>query len=552
MVRVARLLAVLLSPTLGVVDQPLLTRLFSSGNSPSDITSIRAERGQHQAYFAKLHAARKQDGNAVKFGLKARQGEEPEDPEGRAFEVEIKKTSRRENKERRGSQNSRNKAKEKGDDVGKMSRDESQVMEKIEGKDKEDESGTVKMEKAGVVFGWTMLGTIVILMIVVGLSLSKDEAIRTYTIITADNVVAIFLAVLFFQAYDSTLDSLLPKEHKVWVAWLHAVIVLFMAYIIAWRLRDHTGALAIFCAAAAHYSSFCSMHAATTFLEHHFSSQIMWAFVGLLLILVLTGVIFVAMEVFRRRLGKGDEWQERIDDVSNDFGAMAAAVCWSLLVRAMIAGEYHHISTDGEGENEHSATERMLMLVYGLALIPVSAYVVHALSQVKLNPEDNWYYWKNRSIMFVTAFFCMSIAWAFLLWGEWQFEASVGEGGFEITNKVMFAMGATLATAVGILALAQLHKAQGKRFNHVRRVALTAMSLVVGWSWEESFDAAIEVIAEDAKSDACYYKIAIAMGLSSIMIPIYAMYLKPYALQCEEAHEKEDDQEDAEPEASKP
>lgn len=264
---------------------------------------------------------------------------------------------------------------------------------------------------------------------------------------------------------------------------------------------------------------------------------------GVVLIILILGAVFLAAE-FGRRAAKmeDDGWQDKIDDLQNDFGAMAAAVCFSLLVRACIAGEYHHLADDEETEGAHSFTERRNMLIYAVVLVPVAGFGVQQMAtmQARLEAQGRLSYWTKRTIMFFTAFLCMSVAWAFLLWGEWEFDGTGSMGGPVIQNKVHFALAATVVCCVSILGLGQI---SGGALKSSRKVLLTALSLLVGWSWEESFDAAVDSVTEGSKRPGAV-KIGLALSLACVILPVYVWYLKPVAMKYEEELEEADESDD--------
>lgn len=407
---------------------------------------------------------------------------------------------------------------------------------------KEGEGEKPEGDHAGYLFAIGMFGTIVTLAVVFSMASMDNSTVKCYTWASLDNVTAVFVAVLFFQAFDTLLDEwALPDTHKVAVQTLHAVFLLVLAFVLSWQLRKDETNLAIFCAAGAHYVSFASMHAAILFLNHHWSSFVYEVFIGLTIIMLFMGVLYAATEAGRRAAKFEDEgWQDKFDDLQNDFGAMAVAVCWSLLVRACIAGEYHHISADEESEEEHTSAERMTMLIYAIAMIPIAGFSVRMMSSAsaRMEAEGTLTYGKKRAIMFISAVLCMSVAWGFLLWGEWEFDKVKGEGGPEIQGKVYFALTATCLSCLAIIGLGL--SGSSSRGRHERKVLLVALSLLVGWSWEESFDAAVEAVTEET-GHAGRTKIAIALALGCIILPVYAKFLKPIAMKYEEELEAADE-----------
>merc|ERR1719277_671932 len=126
----------------------------------------------------------------------------------------------------------------------------------------------------------------------------------------------------------------------------------------------------------------------------------------------------------------------------------------------------------------------------------------------------------------------MNVAWAVLYWAEWSFFETFYPGEV-IKGRVMFAILSTFAGGLGLIGLSKLPDALGTASNSTKggvksekKVALTALSLVVAWSWELCFDAAVEDMAQGVAHPAGW-KIAATIVLFSIVLPVYAYSLKP-------------------------
>merc|ERR1712107_661890 len=98
-------------------------------------------------------------------------------------------------------------------------------------------------------------------------------------------------------------------------------------------------------------------------------------------------------------------------------------------------------------------------------------------------------YLLKRLCMFGTAFFAMSTAWAFLIWGEWEF---YGHLFAPIFGRVVFAILASLVAAILIMLLGSMKKGHAK----VRTSAIAALSLLSGWAWEACFDEGVDKLVE--------------------------------------------------------
>jgi len=428
--------------------------------------------------------------------------------------------------------------KDKNEEGGKS--EEGEKEEEKEG-GKSEGGEEEETDHAGHIFAVGMMSTIVILASVFGLASSESKQVSGLTWQAIDNVVAIFIAVMYYQAFDELMDfGGIMGHHAVAAAVLHAVVLLALAIYIALLLSARSGKvqLAIFCGCVAHYVSFASMHGSKTIQEEYFSTKKgiaprPWLLLcGLLVLLLCLAALAAVIYQIKKRRGllEKEEWNEKVTDVENDFSAMGFAVAWSLYVRYLICGSYHKL--EGEGSGVTTAFERNLMLAYGVAMLLITAFAVKSMNAVKAREGTS--YTTTRVIMFFTSFFTMSVAWALILWGEWQFIQKMYAGS-PITGRLFFAMICSLIAGVGIIALAYLlPESSNDSVQHSRKVALVAMSLVVGWSWELCFDAAIESLAEGSVHPAIY-KVSLALGLGAVIIPVYMWFLKPYAIEKSEA-----------------
>ena len=69
---------------------------------------------------------------------------------------------------------------------------------------------------------------------------------------------------------------------------------------------------------------------------------------------------------------------------------------------------------------------------------------------------------------------------------------------------------------------------------------LTSLSLLMGRSWEESFDAAVDSVTEDSKPPGTV-KIGITLSRTCVILPVYVRYLKPVAMKYEVEREEADE-----------
>merc|ERR1719487_3096901 len=110
----------------------------------------------------------------------------------------------------------------------------------------------------------------------------------------------------------------------------------------------------------------------------------------------------------------------------------------------------------------------------------------------------------------------MAVAWAFLLWADWEFyENSFRHSGIE--GRLVFALVATVCCFACTVALARAEELQYLNSN-LDKLCIGALSLIVAFAWEETFDEALEVAVEDVAHPAVA-KILLANLVGATVLP---------------------------------
>lgn len=432
---------------------------------------------------------------------------------------------------------------EKGKEGQETKREEDEEPEQEEDEKMEREHQELGEEvgrRQSSILAASMMGTIILLSISFTMAQASNAKIRGNTLFVIDQVTAIFIAVLWFQFFDSLLDFHgIDGWHKCVAIALYTLAMLGVAVALAYVLRKSSVALAIVCGCLAHLISFASMNAGRTMQTHVFVAAIYspaMALLSLVCLVVLLALVGLGIWHLKGALGaRGEEeFMDQTDDLENDVGAMAAAFCFSLLVRFVLTG--HHPS-GGEVRMRHTSTQRSLMLAYGLVSLLAGAAGLVFLSRVR-----SACYPVKRLVMFANAFLSMNVAWAWLLWGEWEFYETQYHGD-PIFGKLIFALVASLAAAGLTGAISYLPWGTGSvGVKSEEKVALVALGLVVAWSWESCFDNAVEALTEESMHPAPM-KFATAAVLSAFLLPVYMWHLKPLVIQAQKVQESLDAQE---------
>jgi len=384
------------------------------------------------------------------------------------------------------------------------------------------------------------IGTTVVLgMAIFSLAASEDKAISSNTWSMLDMVIAIFIAVLWYQAIDCGIDRLQTRldaasPHFVHFSHLcHAVLLFLAAVVISFKIREDKKSLAIFCGCGAHFVSFSSMGFGVALQEHLADEH---AGYGVLLSVPLLAVALVLLYYFFAFFKKAhgmtevdEEWDDSIDDVENDYLAMALAVVLTLSVNYLIVGKYNNLE-DIEGVHNHTPMERKAMLIYAVLLLPIGAFVASKVAQVGATTKSEGL---KKVCGVSVSVISMMVAWAFLQAGQWEV-AIFSDGQAKIVKRLEWAIMATVCGLVLTVGLSQMQQDTPGRDagiiaaeKAVAKVGLVALGLVVGFSWEQLFNEAIEHMAEDNEDYEFRLKIGLALGMGILVLPMYSQYFKP-------------------------
>jgi hypothetical protein len=440
--------------------------------------------------------------------------------------------------------------------------------------DVEYEKPTEMEEEIGQVATIVILGTLMVGAITFFLLMYGDPKLCLSTWQTIENVAAIFLAVMWFQAFDDMMQAGgWEAHHEVLAALLHTLVLLSICVVLSWTVRDKHKYLTAFTAIGAHYISFAGLHfqqsAQDTFFSWHWALCLLSVVVFLLL---LVGLGFLDHFVRSKAHMEHEEFEDSIDDVQNDVGGMILAFAWTTFVRYLILGRYPEHDPE-PGEARHSPLQRGLLLIYAV-LITVAAFFVIPLL-------DDWTYQHSHTASLVVIrlhhlcypFITMSCAWAFLLWGEFEFYESLFATN-AILARAVFALlctamcfsllfgfsvvvkrrnaAAQARSPVGQDARSLAHlKTQAlideEHERDIRRLVVNMLSLIIAFSWEETFDASVEGAVEGDAHPATA-KVIMALVVAAVVLPVYVFYLRPHVDAIEqEVHPDGDPDEDAVP-----
>lgn len=392
-----------------------------------------------------------------------------------------------------------------------------------EGEEGEEEGKPIPGSAVGQIVAFTLGGLLILSSLTFALANSSNKSTKSFTLHTLDNTICIFLAVLMFQAVDEALvdSGLISEEHLSFCFSVYAIVALAAVIGVSYMLRGVPVQLAVFTAAAAHFTSFAWMHVALVHYEVHAVEFIhaVFVFIGVLLAIP---VVYVGAYKFKEFLGvtENDELLDKIDDVEADAGAFASSISWTILILYGISGKYQNVEEKEEAEE----SERHALMLYAILVT-----FLFLANLTLLNNVDGLSYVRQRAYNTFKSFMAMSVAWAWLLWGKWHFH------GHLISDQpllacVAFALGTSLVGLILIAVMGQMNLDHSySKYEHF--LALTVVGLLVGWTWEEVFDVSIESLAEaDKSAHPGVMKMGALVLMIAVILPVHVIYFKPLVM----------------------
>lgn len=403
-----------------------------------------------------------------------------------------------------------------------------------------------------------LLASVILIPSIFMLLTSENRLIRLNSLNLVDYFISIFLAVMWFQAFDEFLKiNNFSSTHKFIGAILHVVILFVLVQTFAYFLRGKEIHLLVFTTIGAHYLSFAAIHSSEHAQEHYFAGGVFMAFAFAPIVLLILCIVMVVMYLIRVALkwSENEKLEEAVEDMEIDVCALTLAFIITQAVRYTLIGKYPGDAGEAHEENHHfflqrvahdnvshSSTTRMIMLIYTFVCLIVAAVI--PWERLKHAVSGNKH--AVRAVMITHHTMVMLGAWGFMLWGEWEFFETIFIGDHhEIFGRIAFALICTIVAVAAVILMAFL----GEDIcpYHVSSVFALALGLSCAWSWEHAFDVSVDAVAEayhivpGSNNDSKVLKGCCALIAPCFMIPPYIRYIKPQVVkELEEAEAEEE------------
>lgn len=424
-----------------------------------------------------------------------------------------------------------------------------------------------------------LLGTVAWVMCLFYYINSEDKDIRNTTWHTLSEMVSIFMAVLLFNAVRQVtnlgheMDHHAPPTYEVRLIGLVRMLLFFVVlkiglYIFRFRnrkiaesqsmpksremsptpkedseRRNQMNVLRVVGTLGAHFLGFSMIEVFGSVLVVHFNRHVLLSLFGFFVCLAIVSIMHATTSFIRtvvKAPGKQEEeleWREICAETENESAAISMGLVLSLFVRFAIVGEMPPVH--GTAKN-HSATEVWKLFGCALGFGGLLAITAIAGSKIKGNNEpadDNWRdCFVHRMVDFAERLMTMSMGWCLLHWGKWFY--------WEITSDRGLAKGSVVGAELVQVALFSLIAFISIRFidrladrltrgtppEIALRRTITMFGLLMGLSWESTFNTAVEALGDGYEgATRVIFDAIITFGICLAVGPAWAMYILPHS-----------------------
>jgi len=359
-----------------------------------------------------------------------------------------------------------------------------------------------------------LFGSIVFNMSLFYLVHNPDKDIQRYSWQVISKTLSIFTAVLMYQGISGV--SLSDKHDKA---------------------AEEESAVALSCWSMlfAHMTGFASISVGGKLVGHFSEAFAVGGMVAVCVNAICLCALFVLSDYIRNikvhEKGSTEEkvlmvWEEAAEEAENDVAGLCISFTLTQAVVALITGEeltVHERRLHGQEHQSHGGYHSgveldhhpdgiaplgtiLLVLLLSLVFAGLTVFTVYASSHVgahRFESEPGQASLAHNAIRwwFILQSVCaMTFAWLLQYAGKWEIARSIAMSGFKveaesITERVIVALAISLLSFLVIFFLdfvSDLEETQEVADRCIRSI-IVALGILIGFSWEYSFDGGVEV-----------------------------------------------------------
>jgi len=401
----------------------------------------------------------------------------------------------------------------------------------------------------------TLLGAICFQMSLFYLTNHSDADMRRYTYEVISATISIFCAVLLFQSVNGLLEATLfeglTHDEELLIDGAHMlfwyVALQITLAVTSGALNEYTGQpnpdeevveanMKCFAVLLAHITGFASINFWSGVQQTEvFKSTALMSFLTLPISALGQLCLQKLSKHARRRIALGDDgeidqyermWDEETIESENDVMGLTLSFQTVQAIRFAIGGAL----PKQEGGEEwavltgHSGNQARLLLFVGL----VFAALVFGLL---MSLQDSMSKKTRRFLALTITTLSMAFAWSTFFAYDWYL------GSFKFVGEEdAMVLALTLANLLSVLAFLAIRildkladNTEDAKFNDSVKQIITAIGILVGFSWEQTFDLATECLASRTNHGPLV-KLGLAVFCAVILVPAWRWWILPMVI----------------------
>lgn len=418
----------------------------------------------------------------------------------------------------------------------------------------------------GVAVAATLLGAISFQMTLFYLLNHSDPDMRFYSYKVISSTISIFCAVLLFQSINGVLEVWLNLEEQnvvvvTIVDMLHMVFWFCMMQLALAKISGAIGSkptdlkkmesqMKCWATLLAHMTGFAAINAWATVQQWDiFTSNFILSFVPIPLALAGLFCMQRVTDSVREKVSMGDDgekdefeeaWDEETEEAENDVMGLALSFLTVQGLRFMISGVMPNEEGQEEGKSaaEHSSMQVYELLAMGIVFIALMSYSIYQEPEedeehghgAKTIEEHEANEKKKRLIGTITDTFGMTFAWCCFFGARWFFGSIKSLAAEPMVEAVALALFLSFVSFSVIRVLDKIADSPvtGEKADDIIKEIIGAIGILVGFAWEQSFDAAVDNLAEGLHTGyPALTKLAMAVFCVVLIVPAWRHWILP-------------------------
>jgi len=256
-------------------------------------------------------------------------------------------------------------------------------------------------------------------------------------------------------------------------------------------------------------------------------------------------------------------WDESAEEAENEVAKISLSFSAVVVLRFAITGQLANLEGLLLPLQNHDRAARLMLVSAGLIFIGLSIVLIvlkakydearaAASQEMGLEPEekdeglDSFRIYLKRWIYISINMFATVFSWCTMFAAKWTLHSLMLSYGKESNpnstlSRVVLSLIVSFGSFVAVFLLDKLSDTEwtAETADSCIKCIINAIAILVGFSWEQAFDAGVAVIAELTAKDGPWYPVFIKLGLAGcvalIMVPAWRKHLLRKSLEANDA-----------------